>query len=163
MVSLYLMCGIAAEGWEQGASTLVHLPLAFVRSGWIRVLDGTTVGNGSWLTNRARTAGSLAGAYSLAATSIEVYPSNGGSHFVGHPLRCLTVFSLHEALDWVEAAEGETVPTMTEIRQTDICRAKAQMIGTRDRAKSARPAVAAVTNTRYSTSVNVHPSATDKS
>jgi len=98
------------EKSETATSTLVHLPLAFVRSGWVNV-STTYVGGvrnvgedgGGW----SRTARSATNAYNLNTNPTYVNPSGNSRHWSGFPLR----FPLHEALDWVEAAEGETVPS----------------------------------------------------
>ena len=81
-----------ATSGTSGATTIVQLPLAFVRSGWVNV-------NAEYATYQAhlgyngnywsRTAVSSAYAYYLDFSPTDVYPSYSFDRWYGFPLRCL--------------------------------------------------------------------------
>ena len=78
-----------ATSGTTGATTIVQLPLAFVRSGVVWPDDGRVgnVGNGgySW----SRTSRSSTYAYYLYFYTANVSPSSNYNRFDGRPLRCL--------------------------------------------------------------------------
>ena len=83
----------AASGAE-GASNIISLPLAFVRSGYVNLNAGMAYGVSRYLYGWSRAAESLAGAYSLGVNPTEVYPSANNYRWNGFPLRCLYLGSV---------------------------------------------------------------------
>ena len=62
---------------------------------------------------------------------------------------------------WVEAAEGETVPTMVVVGRGDVRRIEVQVVGVGRRASRTRPTVAAVADVVYLTIINIDVPAPD--
>ena len=83
----------AASGAE-GASNIISLPLAFVRSGYVNLNAGMAYGVSRYLYGWSRAAESLAGAYSLGVNPTEVYPSANNYRWNGFPLRYLYLGSV---------------------------------------------------------------------
>jgi len=77
-----------------GASTLVHLPLAFVRSGYVDLSVGAIWHANYFGYDRSRTARSIIDAYSLGVGPGEVFPLGGGNRYAGFPLCCRFFSSL---------------------------------------------------------------------
>ncbi len=88
-----------ATSGTTGATTIVQLPLAFVRSGNVDINDGRLY-IGGWSTGDgqvapahgygwSRTARLSALAYGLGFNTTGVYPSNYYNRWYGFPLRCL--------------------------------------------------------------------------
>ena len=75
-----------------GATTIVQLPLAFVRSGYVYTNSGA-VGSVGYVGNNgyswSRTSRSSTSAYRLNFNATDVYPSGNGNRWYGFPLRCL--------------------------------------------------------------------------
>ena len=78
-----------ATSGTTGTTTIVQLPLAFVRSGYVNVNDGKVYSVGSSGYGRSRTASSSSGAYYLTFNPTDVYPSYYYHRWYGFPLRCL--------------------------------------------------------------------------
>ncbi len=93
------------------ATTIVQLPLAFVRSGDINLPDGNISGSGYGGYNWSRTVNSSTVAYRLVFNTNGVNTNRDG-YYYGFPLRCRFLFP-PLGTTWVEAAEGKTVETMT--------------------------------------------------
>ncbi|NBI88602.1 hypothetical protein D3Z47_21455 [Lachnospiraceae bacterium] len=74
---------------QTGATNIVQLPLAFVRSGYVITFDGEVDGVGGKLFGWSRTARSTADAYYLGVGPSEVYPSGNNGRYYGLSLRCL--------------------------------------------------------------------------
>lgn len=73
-----------------GATNIVQLPLAFVRSGYIRLQDGQAQNVGLEASTRSRTSSSAAYAYYLNSNDTGVNPSDINYYrYRGFPLRCL--------------------------------------------------------------------------
>ena len=68
--------------------------LAFVRSGWVSINDGTIHVIGQYGYNWSRTSRSTTSTYVLDTDPINVSPSSYGNRFVGRPLRCLYLGSV---------------------------------------------------------------------
>ena len=84
----------AASGAE-GASNIISLPLAFVRSGYVNLNDGKAYAVGRNLYGWSRVTKSLANAYGLGVSPTVVYPSDGNyDRWRGFPLRCLYLGSV---------------------------------------------------------------------
>ena len=83
----------AASGAE-GASNIVSLPLAFVRSGYVNLLNGQTRYVGHEASIRSRVAGTAAYAYYLASYDTSVYTSGNAVRYYAFPLRCLYLGSV---------------------------------------------------------------------
>ena len=83
----------AASGAE-GASNIISLPLAFVRSGGIYLNDGIAYYVGHALYNWSRVTKSASVAYFFAVDPAEVYPSFSVNRGYGFPLRCLYLGSV---------------------------------------------------------------------
>ena len=78
-----------ATSGTTGATTIVQLPLAFVRSGWANI-DGGAMGNvGQYGYYWSRTSISTTSAYGLAFNPSNVYPSGNYVRRDGFSLRCL--------------------------------------------------------------------------
>ena len=88
-----------ATSGTTGATTIVQLPLAFVRSGYVDLgaSQARVIGtNGySW----TRTSNSANDTYSLYFSSSIIYPSNYGNRYYGRPLRCRTRTSEEKSKD----------------------------------------------------------------
>ena len=81
-----------ATSGTTGATTIVQLPLAFVRSGRV-YLDGGYVYNvGSEASLRSRTSISSTHAYIFNSNPTTVNPSNNAVRYNGRPLRCACPF-----------------------------------------------------------------------
>ena len=78
-----------ATSGTSGATTIVQLPLAFVRSGYVNVNDGKVYVVGLSGYGRSRTASSSTDAYYLYFYPTDVYPSYSNRRWYGFPLRCL--------------------------------------------------------------------------
>ena len=78
---------------SSGATTIVQLPLAFVRSGDVSLSNGSiyVVGNGGYYW--AHTVYSTTSARYLSFDTSSVGPSNANSRSYGFSLRCHTSFS----------------------------------------------------------------------
>lgn len=74
---------------QTGATNIVQLPLAFVRSGYVALSNGYVVSVGSYGYNWSRTSKSSPYAYLLNFYTSYVNPSSSSSRFGGRPLRCL--------------------------------------------------------------------------
>lgn len=72
-----------------GATNIVQLPLAFVRSGYVYLNNGYANLVGSYGYYWSRTSSSSAGAYYLYFNTSNVYPSDSFSRYGGRSLRCL--------------------------------------------------------------------------
>ena len=85
--------GLFSRSGTTGATTIVQLPLAFVRSGNININDQSinNIGNNGYFW--ARTAASATSAYSLGIGIISAGSSNNyGGRWFGFPLRCRFLF-----------------------------------------------------------------------
>ena len=84
-----LLSKYGAETGQSGATNIVKLPLAFVRSGWVNVESGAVwyVGNSGY--GWSRTAKSSTTAYFLGMNPTVVDPSGNNHRWVSLPLRCL--------------------------------------------------------------------------
>ena len=78
-----------ATSGTTGATTIVQLPLAFVRSGYVYLGNGQARVAGEDGYYWSRTAGSSSGAYSLLMYTTNVNPSNNNNRYIGRSLRCL--------------------------------------------------------------------------
>jgi len=77
----------------------------------------------------SHTAQSSTDSHGLSIDPAAVSMPYSNSRWFSFPLRYLTIFPLHEALDWVEAAEGETNATMvTVVRRLDRGRDYGQIV-----------------------------------
>ena len=83
----------AASGAE-GASNIISLPLAFVRSGYISLNAGKAYVVGRNFYGWSRVATSASVAYALGVNPAEVYPSDGNYRWDAFPLRCLYLGSV---------------------------------------------------------------------
>ena len=83
----------AASGAE-GASNIISLPLAFVRSGYVGLNDGRAYVVGRNLYGWSRVTVSASVAYGLGVNPAEVYPSGSLNRWYGFPLRCLYLGSV---------------------------------------------------------------------
>ena len=83
----------AASGAE-GASNIISLPLAFVRSGWVDIGGGAASGVGRSLYGWSRVSSSITGAYALYVAPTAVDPSSSGNRWHAFPLRCLYLGSV---------------------------------------------------------------------
>lgn len=74
---------------ETGATNIVQLPLAFVRSGYVDIPTSSVkyVSNHAQLWSRTSNSSTLA--YELDAGPGYIYASNIGNYYVGRPLCCL--------------------------------------------------------------------------
>ena len=72
-----------------GATTIVQLLLAFVRSGYISLTGGGVSNVGFYGYGWSRTAVSSTYAYNLYMNPIDVYPSYSSNRYNGFLLRCL--------------------------------------------------------------------------
>ena len=81
--------------YPTGATTIVQLPLAFVRSGGTYLDNGYTgsLGLGSYYWSC--TSKAAINAYGLNLNTTDVDPSSTNMRFAGRPLRCRTSFFLH--------------------------------------------------------------------
>ena len=81
------------------ASNIISLPLAFVRSGWVNLNDGTIHVIGQYGYNWSRTSRSITSTYVLDANPTNVSSSSYGNRFVGRPLHCLCMLEgTHEKI-----------------------------------------------------------------
>ena len=72
------------------SNTKYHdLPLAFVRSDAVRLVEGSVRYAGYYGCGWSRTASSSTGAYYLAMNPTNVNPSDSTVRYYGFPLRCL--------------------------------------------------------------------------
>ena len=83
----------AASGAE-GASNIISLPLAFVRSGDVHLNGGKAYDVGRNLYGWSRVTVSASSAYTLGVNPTEVYPSNYNYRWRAFPLRCLYLGSV---------------------------------------------------------------------
>ena len=83
----------AASGAE-GASNIISLPLAFVRSGYAYTNGGNVYNVEHSLYSWSRVSVSTSSAYDLGVIPTGVYPSNDNNRFYGFPLRCLYLGSV---------------------------------------------------------------------
>jgi len=79
----------AAEEQKQGASTLVHLPLAFVRSNAVNIRDSKIWFLGQDGDYWSRTDQSPDNAYHLFISLAAAYPTYSYGRWNGYPFRCL--------------------------------------------------------------------------
>ena len=83
----------SATSGTTGATTIVQLPLAFVRSGYVYTNSGA-VGSVGYVGNNgyswSRTSRSSTSAYRLNFNTTGVYPSGNGNRWYGFSLRCRT-------------------------------------------------------------------------
>ena len=77
--------------YPTGATTIVQLPLAFVRSGDINLPDGNISGSGYGGYNWSRTVNSSTVAYRLVFNTNGVNTNRDG-YYYGFPLRCRFLF-----------------------------------------------------------------------
>lgn len=78
-----------AQTGQSGATNIVKLPLAFVRSGYVHLGNGYVSDTGYIGDYWSRTAGSSTNAYSLGMSPTNVNPSSSHYRWLGFPLRCL--------------------------------------------------------------------------
>ncbi len=79
-----------ATSGTTGATTIVQLPLAFVRSGYVSLYNGQARNAGEYGYGWSRTASNNPNyAYYLGMNTTNVNPSNYGNRGNGFPLRCL--------------------------------------------------------------------------
>ena len=78
-----------ATSGTSGATTIVQLPLAFVRSGWAYIDGGAMYNVGQYGFYWSRTSKSATNAYDLYIYTTSVYPSNDCVRRDGFSLRCL--------------------------------------------------------------------------
>ena len=78
-----------ATSGTSGATTIVQLPLAFVRSGYVILGHGQARYAGEYGYGWSRTAYSSANAYDLYMYTTSVNPSDYYLRYYGFPLRCL--------------------------------------------------------------------------
>ena len=72
-----------------GATNIIHLPLAFVRSGYVRFDDGKMLGVGYAGWYESASSRTINGVYYLWLGKYDVTPSNtDGRRLDGFPLRC---------------------------------------------------------------------------
>ena len=83
----------AASGAE-GASNIISLPLAFVRSGNVSLYYGVVGNVGDESTLRSYNSASATNAYVLYSLSTVVDPSNNSPRWYAFPLRCLYLGSV---------------------------------------------------------------------
>ncbi len=79
-----------ATSGTTGATTIVQLPLAFVRSGSVNMGDGRVYFVGVWGWDWSRTSRSSTNAYYLQFGVSDIYPSGNDNRWVGFSLRCRT-------------------------------------------------------------------------
>ena len=80
-----------ATSGTTGATTIVQLPLAFVRDGWVSTsteFSGSVRDVGGYSFVWSRTSLSLTNAYPLGADSTDVNPSGNWRRYYGFSLRC---------------------------------------------------------------------------
>ena len=78
-----------ATSGTTGATTIVQLPLAFVRSGYVSLGYGQARNAGEYGCGWSRTAISSSYAYYLYMGTTNVNPSDYNNRWNGFPLRCL--------------------------------------------------------------------------
>ena len=83
----------AASGAE-GASNIISLPLAFVRSGGVNLNDGKVYAVGRVLYGWSRVTKSASDVYYLSVAPSVVHPSVSFARWNGFPLRCLYLGSV---------------------------------------------------------------------
>ena len=83
----------AASGAE-GASNIISLPLAFVRSGYVWTPSGIIASIGTNGYNWSYVSKSIANAIVLGAYTASVNPSDDFGRYHGFPLRCLYLGSV---------------------------------------------------------------------
>ena len=83
-----------------GATTIVQLPLAFVRSGSINLNDGKMYYVSERGYNWSRTARSSTYTYYLSLNPTDIAPSNSTYRWYGLPLRCLYPESKKSPIAW---------------------------------------------------------------
>ena len=74
---------------SSGATTIVQLPLAFVRSGGVNLHYGYADYVGYHSYGWSRTSSSANGAYFLYFDTTGITPSGANNRYVGRSLRCL--------------------------------------------------------------------------
>ena len=144
-----------------GATTIVQLPLAFVRSGYVDLTDGYIIQTGSVGYGWSRTS-TNAHAHDLWHNDVTISPSSSTYRWSGFPPP-LPYFLFPLSTTWVEAAEGETKPIITTARRVDSCSIEIQVVGINKGYGYTWPGVPVAASIPNITIIETYSVATDKS